>query len=83
MWAAIAITGVLASAVAFVIQTGAQRFVPPSRTALILVMESPFAGLFGALMLDERLGARGWAGAALIVCSMLVAVVYASSSEEV
>ncbi len=44
---AIVITGVFASAVAFVIQTWAQRKLPPSRVAIILVTETAFGGLFG------------------------------------
>ncbi len=81
VWGAIVITAVLASALAFFLQTGAQRFIPPARTAVILVMEAPFAALFGFLMLDERLGARGWAGAALIVCGLLVAELFAPERE--
>lgn len=81
VWVAIAITAVFASALAFFVQTGAQRFIPPARTAVILVMESPFAALFGYLMLDERLGARGWAGAALIVAGLLVAELFAPERE--
>ena len=44
---AIVITGVFASAVAFVVQTWAQRKLPPSRVAIILVTETAFGGLFG------------------------------------
>jgi drug/metabolite transporter (DMT)-like permease len=82
IWAAILITAVLASAVAFVIQTGAQRFIPPARAAVILVMEAPFAALFGYLMLGERLGKRGLMGAGLILCGMLVAELLAPPKEE-
>jgi drug/metabolite transporter (DMT)-like permease len=81
VWFAILITAVLASALAFFIQTGAQRFIPPARTAVILVMESPFAALFGFLMLDERLGLRGWVGASLIVTGLLVAELFAPERE--
>jgi len=47
VWAAILLCGVLASAVAFVVQTWAQRRIPPARVALILVTEPAFGGLFG------------------------------------
>jgi drug/metabolite transporter (DMT)-like permease len=47
VWFAILVCGVLASAVAFVVQTWAQRRIPPSRVALILVTEPAFGGLFG------------------------------------
>ncbi len=73
VWAALGITAVLASALAFVVQAVAQRFISPSRTALILVMETPFAALFGFLLLDERFAGWQWAGAALILAGMLAA----------
>ena len=44
---AILVTGVLASAVAFVVQTWAQQKLPPSRVAIILVTETAFGGIFG------------------------------------
>lgn len=44
---AIAICGILASAIAFVVQTWAQRRMQPARVALILVLEPAFGGLFG------------------------------------
>lgn len=73
VWGAIALGGLAASALAFLVMTSAQRTVPPARTGLILTMEAPFAGLFGSLMLGERLAARGMAGAGLIVAGILLA----------
>ena len=73
VWGAVVITGLVASAVAFTVQTAAQRHIGPTRTAVILTMEPVFAGLFGYLLLDERLTLRGWIGAGLILAGMLVA----------
>jgi drug/metabolite transporter (DMT)-like permease len=73
VWVALAITSVAASAAAFLIQTRAQREVSPTRTAIIFTMEPVFAGLFGFLLAGERLSARGWLGAGLILAGMLVA----------
>ena len=70
---ALLVTAVLASAAAFWIQTAAQRVIPPTRTAVILTMEPVFAGIFGFLLLSERLSERGWLGCALILAGMLVA----------
>jgi drug/metabolite transporter (DMT)-like permease len=67
------ITGVLASAGAFWVMTLAQRYVSPTRTAVILVMEPVFAGVAGILILGESLSVRQWLGAALILTGMLVA----------
>lgn len=47
VWLAIVLTGVFASAVAFGVQTWAQRRMAPSRVALILVTETAFGGFFG------------------------------------
>jgi drug/metabolite transporter (DMT)-like permease len=44
---AIVLCGVLASAMAFAVQTWAQRKLPPSRVALILVTETAWGGVFG------------------------------------
>jgi drug/metabolite transporter (DMT)-like permease len=69
---ALVVTGVFASAAAFYVQTFAQKHAPPTRTAIILTMEPVFAGVFGYLLADERLGVTGWIGAGLIVAGMLV-----------
>lgn len=71
VWTALAVTAVLASALAFFVQTYAQRHAPPARTALILASEPAFAGFFAWLLADERLSALGWVGAALILASIV------------
>jgi drug/metabolite transporter (DMT)-like permease len=73
VWLAIVLTAVYASAIAFFIQTRAQRTLSPTRTALILVSEPAFAGLFGFVLLGETLTVVGWSGAALILAGMLAA----------
>jgi drug/metabolite transporter (DMT)-like permease len=70
---AAAFTGVLATAVAFFIQTVAQRFTTSTHTALIFAAEPVFAGLFSFLLIGEVLGPRQLAGGALILGGMLVA----------
>lgn len=72
VWVALLITGVLASTVAFAVQTYAQQHIPPARTALILITEPAFGGFFGWLA-GETLGLRGFAGAALILAGMALA----------
>jgi drug/metabolite transporter (DMT)-like permease len=73
VWRGALITGLFASALAFLIQTSAQRYVSATRTAIILVTEPAFAGLFGIWLLGDSLSLRGWIGAALILVAMLVA----------
>jgi len=77
VWIALLITGVAASAIAFAVQTYAQKYLSPTRTALILIMEPAFGGLFGWLLAHEVLGLEGWAGAGLILAGMAVSEVLA------
>jgi drug/metabolite transporter (DMT)-like permease len=79
---ALLVTALLASAAGFWIQTGAQRVIPPTRTAIILTMEPVFAGLFGYALLHERLSARGWLGAAVILAGMLTAELGAAADPD-
>jgi len=75
LWGALLLTGVLATAVAFWVQTSALRHLSPTRTALILIGEPVFAGIFGVALRGERLSEAGWAGSALILGGMLTAEV--------
>lgn len=72
VWFALLITGVFASAVAFGVQTYAQRFLSPTKTALILITEPAFGGIFGWFA-GERLGLGGAVGSALILTGMVAA----------
>jgi drug/metabolite transporter (DMT)-like permease len=72
VWSALVVTGVVASAIAFLIQTWAQRTTSATRTALIFALEPVFAGLFGYLH-GDRLGWLGWSGCALILLGIVVA----------
>ncbi len=72
-WPYLIITGVLGTGLAYFVQIIGQRRISPTRTAIIYTGEPVFAAFFSALWLGERLNARGWAGAALIVAAMIVA----------
>lgn len=65
-------TGVLATALAFGVQTVAQRFTTATHTALIFTAEPVFAGLFSFLLIGELLGPRQALGCALILGGMVV-----------
>ena len=71
VWQALAVTAVLASALAFWVQAWAQKHASPARTALILASEPAFAGLFAYLLQGETLSAVGWAGAGLIMAAIV------------
>jgi len=66
-WFAASFTGVLATAVAFFVQTAMQRFTTPTHTALIFAGEPVFAALFGVLLAGDVITARGLAGSILIL----------------
>ncbi len=72
VWAALLVTGIFASALAYLIQTWAQRSISAARTALIYAMEPVFAGFFGYLLAGDRLGALGWAGCGVILAGIVV-----------
>jgi drug/metabolite transporter (DMT)-like permease len=80
-WGGIVLTGVLATAVAFLVQTRAQQEIPPTRTAVILTGEPVFAGVFGYWIAGDRLMARGYIGAVLILAGILVAELFAPAEE--
>jgi drug/metabolite transporter (DMT)-like permease len=72
VWGALLVTGVFASALAFLVQTWAQRRTSATRTALVFAAEPVFAGLFGYLLAGDRLGALGWTGCAVILAGIVV-----------
>jgi len=72
VWFAAAFCGVGATAAAFWCMTWAQRVVPESQAAIILLLEPVSAAVLGALA-GEALGLAGAVGAVLILASVLVA----------
>lgn len=73
-WPALLMTGLAVSAGAFLLQVWAQTVIGPSRTAIILALEPAIAAAVAAITLGERLTARGWAGAAMILAGIYVAL---------
>jgi len=73
VWGAILVTGVFSSALGFLVQTWAQRRTSATRTALAFAMEPVWTAIFGYWLAGDRLGALGWAGAALIMAGIIVA----------
>jgi drug/metabolite transporter (DMT)-like permease len=61
--------------VAYTLQVVAQQYAPVTPAAIIMSLESAFAALGGAVVLGERLGARGAVGAALMMGGMVLAQV--------
>jgi len=76
IWFAAGFTSVLASAVAFGIQTTVQRFTTPTHTALIFAAEPVFAGIFGVLLANEMMTARSVVGGVLIVAGTVASEIH-------
>ena len=72
VWGALLVTGLLASALAYVVQTWAQSRTTATKTALVITMEPVFAALFGFLLAGDRLAPVGWGGCAAILAGMVV-----------
>jgi drug/metabolite transporter (DMT)-like permease len=77
---ALAITSLLATAVAFTIQSWAQKHIPATHAAILLTLEPVFAGLTSFLVLHERLGTRSLCGAALILAGIASIELLATAS---
>jgi drug/metabolite transporter (DMT)-like permease len=72
VWIALAVTSLLATALAFSVQTWAQRYSSPTRTALIFSLEPVFAWVTSYLVAGETLSLRGTMGALLILSGILM-----------
>jgi drug/metabolite transporter (DMT)-like permease len=82
VWEAVAFTAVFASALGYLVQSAAQRRVPPTRSAILFAMESPFAALFGLWFAHDHIGIAGWVGGGLMVAGVLVTETKAPAVED-
>ena len=73
VWWTVGITAVLATALAFLVQTWAQSIISPTLTAVVLTMEPVFAGVFSVAFAGEQLTVRLIIGAVCILAAMLIA----------
>jgi drug/metabolite transporter (DMT)-like permease len=73
VWKSIMFTGLFATVFAFVAQTRAQRFTPPARAALILLMETVFCAITARFYGGEKLPAMALVGSMLMVIGMALA----------
>jgi drug/metabolite transporter (DMT)-like permease len=80
VWGALVVTGVFASALAFLVQTWAQRRTSATRVAVIFAMEPAFAAFFGYTLAGDRLGPVGWIGCGVIMLGIVLAEPAAASA---
>jgi drug/metabolite transporter (DMT)-like permease len=72
LWVAVVFTGLFATALAFLVQTWAQRYLSATRTGLILTMEPVFAAITAYLVIGERLQGYAALGAFLILAAVVI-----------
>src|SRR5579862_8334358 len=70
VWGALLVTGVFASALAFLVQSWAQRSASATRTAVVFSLEPVWAAVFGFALAGDRLGALGWGSCAVIMAGI-------------
>jgi drug/metabolite transporter (DMT)-like permease len=70
--AAVLITGLLATALAFTTQAWAQQYTSSTRAALIFALEPLVAWLTSYVVTGEKMGGRGKVGAVMILAGILV-----------
>ena len=83
VWFPIVVTGVVASALGFLIQTWAQTHISASRTALILATEPAWALLAAVLLAGQRFGLLQAIGAGLLMLAIIGHEVLAARSSPV
>jgi drug/metabolite transporter (DMT)-like permease len=76
LWWIFVLTGVLGSGVAFSVQVMAQQSLSPVRASILLAAEALVAALVAAIWLGERLSARGWIGAAVVLAAIGISELY-------
>lgn len=74
VWAAVLYTAIAAGIATMVLQTWAQRHIPPSRVVLLMAFEPVFATLFAVLFGGETLTLRFLLGGSMILAATLIGV---------
>jgi drug/metabolite transporter (DMT)-like permease len=80
VWGALLVTGVFASALAFLAQSWAQQQASATQTALAFSLEPVWTAFFGFALAGDRLGATAWVGCAVIMAGIVLAEPAAAGS---
>src|SRR5207249_3913355 len=70
--AALLVTGIFASALAFLAQNWAQKQINATQTALSLSLEPVWTAVFGTTLAGDQLGATALLGSALIMAGLVI-----------
>ena len=80
-WIAVGYMTVFATLISFSVQTWAQTRMTATHAAIIFALEPVWAAILAAIILSERLGARGLAGGALVIAGIVVSEIRISRAE--
>ncbi|WP_413557565.1 DMT family transporter [Bdellovibrio sp. HCB209] len=80
-WWGVLALGMGSSVIAFSIQIRAQKTLSDSTASMIFLLESPFAALFGFLLLQERLSWFQGIGALIIMAASILQILWDPSSK--
>lgn len=72
VWGSALFLGIFCTGIAFVVQSVEQQYTSASRVGLIFALEPVFSAIVAYLFADERMGVRGYIGAAMMLLSLLV-----------
>ena len=72
IWGAALFLGILCTGVAFVIQSTQQKYTTASHVGLIFTLEPVFSCIVAFFFANERLSARGYLGAGLMLLSLIL-----------
>ncbi len=72
VWAALLFLAVFCTGIAFAMQTTQQKYTTASHVGLIFTLEPLFAAIVNFIFANERLSPRGYAGAALMMFSLIL-----------
>jgi drug/metabolite transporter (DMT)-like permease len=80
-WLGVLVLGLGSSIIAFSIQIRAQKTLSDATASMIFLLESPFAALFGFLLLSERLNLFQGLGAVIIMIASVMQILWDPSSK--
>lgn len=72
-WFSVLMLSIFCTAVGYIVQSSAQQYTSATHTGLILSLEPVFSAILSYIFLKEVLAPRGYIGAAILLCSVLIA----------
>lgn len=72
-WFSVLLLSIFCTAIGYIVQSTAQQYTSATHTGLILSLEPVFSAILGYMVLGEVLAPKGYIGAAILMCSVLIA----------